>query len=154
MIVNNNDVFWNKRVSNTNDSSLGILHHNNKPIGFIIEDEPRLVKKVGETRIPSGKYKLSIQKAETPMTLKYREKYPWFHNHIQLDNVPNFTGIYVHIGNRQTDTMGCQIIGLDATTVNGEFEIRQSTVLFKEWYQAVYSALLLGHYIYWDVTDN
>lgn len=154
MIVKHNDIFWNKRVSNTDNSSLGILHLNKKPFGFVIEDEPRVTKVVGETRIPAGKYKLVIQKASTPKTLEYRAKYPWFKNHIELQNVPNFTGIYVHVGNRQADTMGCQVIGIDATTVNGEFENKNSTVLFKEWYEAVYPALEKELNIFWEVTDN
>ena len=154
MVVKNNDIFLNKRVANTNDSTLGILFHNEIPIGFVVEDEPRAVKVIGETRIPAGKYKLSIRKLKTPMTIKYRNKYKWFKNHIELEKVPGFTGIYVHIGNTEKDTMGCQIIGLDASIALGHFVNMRSTLLFQEWYNDVYFALESGLTIYWEITDN
>lgn len=153
MRVVNNDTFINKRVANTNNSTLGILYLNTTPIGFVIEDEPRVTKVVGETRIPAGKYKLAINKTITPKTSEYRAKYPWFEYHIELQNVPGFTNVYVHVGNTEKDTMGCQVIGLDATTVNGEFVNMRSGALFAEWYKEVYHALELGFTVYWEVKD-
>lgn len=154
MVVNNNDIFLNKRVANTKESTLGILFHNTKPIGFVVEDEPRTIKVVGETRIPSGKYKLIIQKTETSKTIEYRSKYKWFKNHIELENVPNFTSIYVHVGNTEKDTMGCQVIGLDASIALGDFVNMRSALLFEEWYTDVYKALSNGLTVYWEIKDN
>lgn len=153
MRVVNNDTFINKRVANTNNSTLGILYLNTTPIGFVIEDEPRVTKVVGETRIPKGRYKLVINRTETPKTLEYRTKYAWFKYHIELQDVPGFTNVYVHIGNTEQDTMGCQVIGLDASTANGEFINMRSGALFAEWYKETYHALELGFTVYWEIKD-
>ena len=154
MIVKHNDAFTNKRVANTKESTLGILYHNTSPIGFIIEDEPREKKVINETRIPAKSYKLKINYQETPLTLKYREKYAWFKNHIEIVGVENFTGVYIHIGNTEKDTAGCQVVGKLAAISEGEFINKESTALFQEFYLAVYPALVEGKTIYYNIIDN
>lgn len=153
--IKNGSVYHNKRVDNTNDSTLGILKLDDVNIGFVIEDEHRDKKVRGETRIKAGIYDLKILKLDTPLTLKYRAKYPWFKYHIELNNVPQFIGVYVHIGNFESSTDGCQIIGTDAAiTANGEFRNKYSTVMFKKWYLATYKALEEGKEVFWKITDN
>jgi hypothetical protein len=122
--------------------------------GFIIEDEPRDVKVQNETRIPAGKYRLKINKLYTPLTLKYKAKYPWFKYHIELENVPKFTGIYVHVGNKESETAGCQLINKDLTIIDNEFVGKFSTDLFKEWYEVTYSGLEKGFELYWQIIDE
>src|SRR5690606_2699229 len=76
-----------QRFSDNTDSTLGlmfkIIGYEGKPRlhfnSFVIEDEYREVKVKGETRIPAGRYELKIRKQDTPLTLKYRKRYPeWF----------------------------------------------------------------------------
>ena len=154
MNITSKSKLTNIRVASTNDSTLGILYIDNVPQGFVIEDEHREVKVKGETRIPAGAYKLGIRKDITPMTQKYRDKYYWFDKHIELLDVPNFTGVYIHIGNFENNTEGCQIIGFDASTSRGEFRNKQSTLMFKMLYEKLYPLLENGANIYYEIIDR
>lgn len=144
----------NKRAASTQDSTIGVMYIDNIPYCFVIEDEKRDVKVKGETRIPTGRYKLVIQNNLTGMTVKYREKYPWFKNHIQLQNVPNFEDIYIHVGNTEEDTAGCQVIGKTAHIAGGEFVNSESTTCFMEFYHEIYPRLEKGETIYYTITDE
>ena len=144
----------NKRVASTSNSTIGILIIDGKPSGFVIEDEKRAVKVMGETRIPAGKYKLGIRKEMTPLTRKYRNRYGWFKYHIELLDVPNFTGIYIHVGNTEKDTAGCQIIGKTAGMREGEYVNMQSSICYREFYQSVYPLLKRGDEITYEIIDN
>lgn len=124
-----------QRFSDNRESTVGALFKITiSPVlqGYTLEDEYRDVKLKGETRIPAGRYEVVSNKSETPLTLKYRLKYPnWFTHHLMLKDVPNFHGIYIHIGNRGDNTDGCILVG---DTVNnnrqGAGEITSSTVCF------------------------
>lgn len=67
-----------------------------------IEDvvRPDGVKIYGETAIPYGTYKVVMRYSP-----KYQKVLP-----LLLD-VPNFTGIRIHSGNTQLDSLGCIIVG-------------------------------------------
>lgn len=139
-----------QRFSDNRDSTLGILvkvletAKGEIPIfqGYTLEDEYREDKIKSETRIPAGTYQIDIQRAETPLTLKYRTKYPWFKHHLEIKNVPGFVGVYIHIGNFDADTAGCVLLGdnADNNTI-GPGSISNSTAAFKRFYESVYPHL-------------
>lgn len=139
-----------QRYSDNRDSTLGILLKvldtgmGTKTVfqGYTLEDEFREVKKAFETRIPAGTYKVDIQQADTPLTLKYRSKYPWFKKHLEIKNVPGFVGVYFHLGNVDADTAGCVLIGDNAdNNIIGPGSIANSTQAFKRFYESVYEHL-------------
>ena len=144
----------NKRIAHTNDSTLGILFIEQHPFGFVIEDEPRIVKVKGETRIPSGRYRLQINNDLTPLTKKYIQRFPWFERHIELKNVPNFSNVYIHVGNTDDDTEGCQVIGFKASINNEEFINERSVDCYKEFYENVYPLLKRGEEVYYTINDE
>lgn len=143
-------IFILQRFSDNRDSTLGILlkvletAQGKKTVfqGYTLEDEYRADKVLEETRIPAGTYQLDIQKTETPLTLKYRAKYPWFKNHLEIKNVPSFIGVYIHIGNFDADTAGCVLLGdnADNNTI-GPGSISNSTAAFKRFYESAYPHL-------------
>lgn len=103
-----------QRFSDNGKSTLGLLFHKEgkKFLNYTLEDEFREVKVKGETRIPAGYYELKIRKEDTPLTIKHRESYgTWFKYHIEVTNVPNFQGIYIHAGNSDAHTEGCLLVG-------------------------------------------
>lgn len=122
---------------------------------YTMEDEYRAVKVMKETRIPAGFYELGIRQDETPKTLQYRAKYPWFKKHIEILKVPNFTGVYIHIGNNDEDTDGCVLLGDTANNNNiGIGEIGNSTNAFKRFYTEVYELLEKGTKVFLTIKDE
>lgn len=147
---------YNNRVAHTSNSSLGILSFDKgNPWAFIIEDEPRDKKIMGETRIRSGRYKLGIRKEDTPLTINHRKSYgSWFKYHIEVLDVPNFTGIYFHAGNNESHTAGCQIGAKNVYIKDGEFTCVSSTPMIKQFYSIVYPKLLNGEDVYYNIIDE
>lgn len=145
-----------KRASHTNESTLAVLWVNEKPFGFVIEDEPREVKVKGETRIKALRYKLGIKKELTPLTMRYRKRFSWFKHHIELVNVPDFTNVYVHVGNDEGDTDACQVIGCNAhIDAKAEFRNSESVKLYKKFYELVYPILERGDEdVYWIIYNE
>lgn len=135
-----------QRYSDNRESTLGLLFLKGSGLFcYTLEDEFRAVKVAKETRIPAGFYELGLRQEQTPMTIRYQQKYPWFKKHIEILKVPNFTGVYIHIGNKDTDTDGCLLLG-DVANNNkvGQGEITQSTIAFKRFYDKVYPHLESG----------
>lgn len=58
------------------------------------------IKIYGQTAIPCGKYRLTIFYWQ-----KYQNNYPL------LNNVPAFSGILIHGGHSDIDTLGCVLLG-------------------------------------------
>ena len=152
-----------QRFSDNRDCTLGLLfkkivYGNEFRLNFqayTLEDEYREVKEMKETRIPSGFYELGLQSIETPKTLAYRTKYPWFKNHIEIQKVPNFKGVYIHIGNKDEDTDGCLLLGDTANNNNVAIgEITTSTVAFKRFYEVVHEALLKKEKVFLEIRDE
>jgi len=107
-----------------------------------LEDEYRDEKVMKETRIPAGTYQVDIQQTDTPLTLKYQAKYPWFKKHLEIKKVPGFTGVYLHIGNFDADSAGCILVGDNAdNNIIGPGSISNSTASFKRFYESVYPHL-------------
>jgi hypothetical protein len=67
---------------------------------LVPEDPHRDVKVKGQTRIPAGRYRLTLE--DSP---KFTPKYG--HKLLTVCDVPGFEGIRVHRGNSPSDTMGC-----------------------------------------------
>jgi hypothetical protein len=112
---------------------------------FALEDEYREVKVKAETRIPEGFYEIVIRQEVTEKTKEYQNRYDWFKKHLEIKNVPGFTGIYIHIGNTDKDTEGCILLGDTCTNnqVDNGF-IGNSTVAFKRFYLKVFPHLESG----------
>jgi hypothetical protein len=98
-----------KRFEFGNGFAIGKLLIDGEDSGlFTLEDEVRQIdslpvekwKVPGETAIPSGTYKVIVD-----MSQRFRRELP----HI-LD-VPGFTGVRIHSGNRPQDTEGCLLVG-------------------------------------------
>ncbi len=71
---------------------------------FTLEDEFRVPKVRGETRIPAGSYRL-----ELTYSPKFTPSYK--HDLILVKDVPGFSGIRIHKGNFENETDGCILVG-------------------------------------------
>ena len=136
-----------QRLSDNRDCTIGAFFKVtslNKLLlqGYSMEDEYREDKVSKETRIPAGKYEIVINPVDTPLTKKYQAKYNWFHKHLMIKDVPNFIGVYFHIGNTDADSAGCILIG-DNTDNNivGPGSISNSTACFMRFYKELFPFL-------------
>jgi len=138
-----------KRKRNNGDTTIGNLRD-----GFLsmhtLEDEPREVKVKGETRIKAGTYEILERKVISPKTKKYRNRFPWFNWHLELQDVPNFKYVYIHIGNKDEDTDGCILVGEEAS---GNRIIR-STEAFSRLYHYIMGALNSGERVFISIIDE
>lgn len=85
------------------DRTLGILEIDGKEFCKTLEDRvrPPGEKIYGETAIPEGSYRVTVE----PFRGDKSKMYPYLHD------VPMFTGVCIHGGNRPEDSLGCILVG-------------------------------------------
>ena len=142
------------RFLETGRSTIGILNFEDV-FTFSLEDPYQEVKVPGETRIPAGRYPLSLLTG-TDMHTDYCRKYPHIHTAdrgiIAINGVPNFTDIRMHIGNSADNTDGCVLTGESFSFANPDF-IGSSREAYERLYIALYGALSVGHSVFLNVID-
>lgn len=132
-----------KRFSHGSESTLGLLLVNGVFECFTLEDENRNEKVFGETRIPNGNYELELRK-EGGFHTRYARRFPDLHKGmIHLKDVPNFEYVLIHIGNDDSDTAGCILVG-DSTKSNVPAKgfVGNSTNAYKRLYKKVSNELV------------
>ena len=88
------------------DSDIGLLF-----MAYTLEDEHRVLKVKGETRIPTGTYKIQFRN-EGGFDAKYKKRFPTIHKGmLEVCNVPGFEYILIHCGNDDSHTAGCLLLG-------------------------------------------
>ena len=132
------------RYSSSSESTLGLLFIDGKFQCYTLEDEPREIKIKGKTRIPAGTYLLQLRRFGGHHE-RYMAKYgsSWHRGMLQVMDVPNFTDILIHKGNKDDDTAGCLLVGDTANnnqTVDGF--IGHSTLAYEAFYPIVRDAIL------------
>lgn len=145
-----------KRFTSDAQSTLGVMTVNGVKECFTLEDEKRTIKVPGETRIPAGRYEVRYRKVDSGLTLKYRQRFPlWFKFHLELQGVPNFQYVYIHIGNTEKDSDGCILVGKGYTiNKSGADTITQSAVAFEALYKKVAAALDRNEQVFITVQDD
>lgn len=156
--------FIQQRYSDDGDSTLSLLlkiiqmGNSDRRVHWfadILEDEFREEKLAKETRIPAGIYKLGIRKEVTPLTVKYRKRYPaWFEFFIEVLNVPNFKYIYFHSGITDDWTDGCILLALNRTRSNGKQSLVESAQGMKKFYDEVYDYLKKGNEVIYEIRNE
>lgn len=137
------------------DSTLGELLVDGIHEGFTLEDERRRVKVQGETCIPVGRYRILLR-SEGGMDQRYRVRFPTLHRGmLWLQNVFNFSWVYLHIGNDEGDTDGCPLVGrVPVVLPDGEFGVASSTDVYVALYRQVIAAMDAGEEVWIDVTER
>ena len=149
------------RFSSGTDSTNGILlelnRHANSPhsegfrckrtfLAYTLEDEYRKEKKYGETRIPSGTYRLALRKTGG-YHQKYSKRFSDIHmGMLHVTNVPGFEYILIHCGNTDEHTAGCLLVGdsQENNQITKDGFIGKSTQAYKRIYPRIAEAVDCG----------
>ncbi len=105
----------NRRIF-TDRSTIGDLFYRGVPFSQTLEDTSRRIKVYGKTAIPAGRYMISL--APSP---KRGYVVPWLHD------VPKFSNVQIHRGNRPEDTEGCILVGKYSESVPDFISSSKST---------------------------
>ena len=131
------------RYSSGKEDTLGLFMVNNRFACYILEDQFQTEKVFGETRIPEGTYKVKFR-TKGGKHIKYLNKFgPAFHSGmLEICDVPGFTDILIHIGNRDNDTAGCLLVGDQVVqNITEEGFVGSSTQAYKRIYPIIANAL-------------
>ena len=129
------------RYFDDGETTLGLLFTDDTFFCYTLEDTFNEVKIHGKTRIPAGKYKLNFNMNETPLTLKYRQKYTWFSFHLEVKNVKDFKSVYIHSGGTHEHTEGCILISTGLNVTDTTKFLNQSRQTFRDFYLKISSKL-------------
>lgn len=145
------------RYSSQNESTLGALFDvsdERKFLCYTLEDEYRTQKKYGETRIPSGRYKLTLR-LRGGFHEKYLAKFGEKHKGmLWIRDVPNFEYVLIHIGNKDDDTAGCLLVGDSSIqNVTEEGFVGNSTAAYLRVYPKIAEAIERGEEVYITYKD-
>lgn len=126
-----------KRTEFTDNSTIGELSIENEFECYVLEDVVRDYKIYGETAIPYGTYEVVVSYSN-----RFKRYLPL------LPNVPNFTGVRIHTGNKSTDTEGCLIVG----ATKKEDKVEESRKAFNILYPKIVYALQNGEKVFLEIT--
>jgi len=138
-----------QRIDKGTESSIGHISINEGVMSwlecFTCEDEPRVQKLAGKTRIPAGRYEIKLR-TEGGKHAHYTDLFPWHEGMLWLQDVPDFEWIYIHIGNTHKHTLGCILTGTvpNHNYVNGGGTVSHSVTAYKRLYLKVIDALRNG----------
>lgn len=135
------EILLRRFLSNKNET-MGVMLINGAPVCWTLEDEHRTQKVYAETRIPAGTYKIGLR-TEGGHHAKYSKKYPTIHKGmLELQNVPNFQFILIHIGNSDKDTAGCILVGNVPSSLSAsKLTVAESTVAYEKIYKLIITAI-------------
>lgn len=148
-----------QRFSSGEDSSLGIMHsiddydEDRRFQCFTMEDQHNEPKVPGETRIPAGRYRVGLR-GRGGMNDRYSKKFDWHRGMLWLQDVHDFTFVYIHYGNYHGDTEGCILVG-DGSQSNVEEDgmVTSSVTAYTRLAQEIYAAYDDGDEVWINIED-
>lgn len=133
-----------KRVRQGNNSTLSELYINGAFQCYGLEDTVRDGKIKGRTAIPAGSYKLGLN-LDGGMNTAYKRRFPDMHQGmIEIGAIPNFSLVYIHIGNTHDDTEGCLLVGTYFHKSNEDWGVYQSAEAYKQLYEMIIGPIKSG----------
>lgn len=130
--INKNDMeLLLKRIARKPTYTIGKLYVNGVYFCDTLEDYDRIYfggsKVAGKTAIPCGKYQVVLNNYSPRFGMKEPYKTVCGGCVPLINNVPNFAGVRIHIGNTEGDTDGCLLVGKN--TVKGKVTESRNTFI-------------------------
>jgi len=142
------------RVGEAKNSTFGNFFINNVRQCYTLENDSDPVKIPGETRIPAGTYTVRLR-SFGGFYKKYSKRFKEDHPMLEIEDVPYFTDVLIHIGNYHQDTAGCVLVGepfgIDETS---EYYLIDSTKAYKKIYYPIRNALAGGEKVTIEIADT
>jgi hypothetical protein len=126
------------RKPSKNGATIGDVYVDGVRDCYSLEDEIRDVKIHGKTAIPEGKYRVVLTKSQ-----RFGKVLP------ELLEVPNYTGVRIHSGNKAEDTEGCILVGEEAQ----DHTITRSREALLELMAAISQALDAGEQVHIEIEN-
>ena len=139
------------RFTSDSDATLSTVSIDGAFECFGLEDEHRIDKVPGETRIPSGFYSVRLRTVGG-FHANYSDRFAGIHQGmLQVMDVPGFEFILIHVGNTDEDTAGCLLTGCNAFT-SQNLSVGSSVKAYKRLYSRVIEAAKADQLTiqYWD----
>ena len=143
-----------KRIAKKDNYTIGNLYIGNVLLCNTLEDTDRGLtqdmplseiqskKLYGETAIPTGTYKIDMN----TVSPKFKDR-SWAKfcggKLPRLIDVPGYSGVLIHVGNKPADTLGCILVG--DNKIKGQ--VINSTSTFQELYSLMLKAKVAGEEI-------
>ena len=137
------------RFSSQADSTSGLLFdvtNGRKFLCYTLEDEKRDDKISGETRVPSGSYRVTLR-TEGGFHQRYAHRFQDIHKGmLWVRDVPGFEYVLIHCGNTDEHTSGCLLVGesQESNLKKPDGFIGRSTQAYFDVYPLVSEALEQG----------
>lgn len=132
------------------DSDIGLLF-----MAYTLEDEHRVLKVKGETRIPAGIYNINFRH-EGGFNERYKKRFQSIHKGmLEICEVPAFKYVLIHCGNTDEHTAGCLLVG-DSQENNKIIKdgfIGKSTNAYKRIYPDIAKELIKGNEVTIEYID-
>ena len=133
-----------KRLKDDGKGTIGTLSINGEFVSFTLEDTFNEPKVYGKTRIPDGEYELKLRTG-SPMANRYKKRFGDTHKGmLWLQDVPDFTYVYIHVGNREDDTDGCILVGSTCSSRKDDQYVAGSVLAYTEIYPYIADAITKG----------
>ena len=134
------------RYCSRKDWTLGMLMEDRTFLCYTLEDEHREEKVMHETRVPAGRYRVTLRTIGG-FHQRYSSKYPDMHKGmLWVRDVPGFEYILIHTGNTDEHTSGCLLTGLTSDSNKGF--IGNSVDAYKSIYPRIAEALENGEEVF------
>jgi len=144
-----------QRFSLGQNCTLGLFFNECDFVAFTLEDEFRSVKVKGQTRIPAGRYRITLRTVGG-FHDRYSRRFPDIHHGmLWLRDVPGFEHILIHCGNSHEHTEGCILTGDQCTTnIGRDGFLGSSEAAYRRLYPPIAAALLAGEDVWIEVRDE
>ena len=119
------------RVAQGKESTLSQLYINGIFQCYLLEDKIREVKIPSQTAIPTGVFNLKLN-THGAKNVDYKRVFSKLHEGmIEIVGLPNFSFVYIHVGNTIKDTSGCPLCGFGFQFNDGNYKVTQSVAAYK-----------------------